>query len=493
LKRGILYLLIIGSLFLESTNASEYEQLERKQIAFFKDNCNLEDQTANGRAFPVAIAAILLPKIIETGIELGASALKKASEDRSDAGFAKTDEVNFAQVSYDGKINTSADNTCLVYFDGYFKEANEKNHQQSVDISKFCEIEKNGKRECILENAVKSHIFFESKLDLSNERRLKAYLSHLFFGDPVLENSFFSSTKDREILITIDVLSYEQEKPYGSIAFHLNNVSPNSKTTFGITDPSHGVVAILPKDNFTNAIEKQNSIVSDIKTKLQTAYPRPEPNPVEEEAEKTSEVKKALKKYCDNAPDEIVEKECPGGLGDIRNDLFKARAESVNNINRQRAIEWLQKEKYNPVSCNNKDDDSISSCLAERNIKPIKTSPLFIKVTATETKRGSKLWSKVADSLLSAKGDLAKTISEGALVDKNKLKATETEQEATAMRTFELAKDDVRLAEATQLSLPADATDVAKINAEISLKKAKMDVNAAARKLGIAQPYPELP
>ena len=95
--------------------AAEDIKLERKQVAFFKNECqsDLKKEQTTRMILP-AIAAILLPKFLETGIEIGATAIKKAAEDKSDAKFVKTNEVNIANITPNGTIKTNDDHACLV-------------------------------------------------------------------------------------------------------------------------------------------------------------------------------------------------------------------------------------------------------------------------------------------------------------------------------------------------------------------------------------------
>lgn len=464
-------------------HASEDKQPERKQVIFLKEKCSL-DAPPQTRALG-AIATILLPKFLEAGIEAGFAALKNAAADKDDAKFAKSEEFKIAKVTPDGKITTNDTNSCLVYFDGYFTKENSNNQDQTESIKSLCD----NAPDCILKNAVKSHLFFESKLEISSERRLKATIKKLFFGEPVLQNSFFATTKERDLVITIDFLSYEADKPYGSIAFPINNAKPNSELIADQDDFLGGIVTVLPKDSFTKAIEKQNNATSELKTTLETAHPKSTLTPVEEEAEKSSEVKTALKNLCASAPDKIVEEICPGGLGELQRALIKARAQSIKNINKQRAIDGLIEKDLGRC----KDNDISLNDPSECNIEAIEAAPIYVKVTATETRKGSPFWTKVANIMLSSKGDIAKTLSDDALLDRDAKKAEDADQKASLLRKLEEAEDSVRLAEASQLALPTSSSEKDKLTAEIALKKAKMDVNAAARKLGIARPYPELP
>lgn len=488
MKLLLLLALTLSMLNSGISSAVEEVKLERKQVAFFKNACQSdlkEDQTT--RMILPAIAAILLPKFLETGIEIGATAIKKAAENKSDAKFVKTDEVNIAKITPDGAIKTNDNNSCLVYFDGYFKGENDKSSIQSDEIKSYC----NGIGKCILENAVRSHLVFETKINLNEQRRLKINITKLYFGEPVLNDSFFSSSKERDILITIDFLNYEADKPYGSAAFPLNGLTPKSTLNFSYND-FYSVVAVLPKDSFSKAIEKQNNTTSEFKTKLQTAYPRSALIPVEVEAEKSPNVIEALENYCTNAPEKIVEEVCPNGLGELRRTLIKTRAESVKNINKQRALDWVNEKNYDPNKCGNQNDNLLNSCIGSY-VPTVETGLVYAKITTTETKKGSQFWTKVADTLLSTKGDIANTLSKDILLDRDKQKAQELDDEALLLRKLEEAKDNVRLAEAKQLSLSTDASDKDNIEAEIALKKAKMDVNAASRKLGLAKFYPELP
>ena len=321
--------------------------------------------------------------------------------------------------------------------------------------------------------------------------RLKINITKLYFGEPVLKDSFFFSSKERDILITIDFLNYEADKPYGSVAFPFDGLTP--KSTLNFTDNDfYSVVAVLPKASFSKAIEDQNNATSEVKTKLQTAYPRPDLIPVEVEAEKSPEVIKALKNYCASAPEQIVEEVCPSGLGELRRTLIKNQAESIKHINQQRALDWVKEREYDPTLCGNQTDNALNSCI-DAYVPTIETGLVYAKITATETKKGSQFWTKVADTLISTKGDVANTLSKDILLDRDQQKAQELDEKASLLRKLEEAKDNVRLADAKRLSLATNASNQDNLEAEIALKKAKMDVNAASRKLGIAKIYPELP
>lgn len=122
----------------------------------------------------------------------------------------------------------------------------------------------------------------------------------------------------------------------------------------------------------------------------------------------------------------------------------------------------------------------------------IKLTPVSIEVQLIENRKGSPFLQAVADALDKSKKDISKAlVQELSPVERAKRRADEEQQTRTNRAAVATAEDNVRLRQAELDDLPATATRADRVRAENALRQAKIAANNAYLADGRGVPYPE--
>lgn len=415
-------------------------------------------------AVPIALAAAVLPKLIETTVDYTAAALKVASEKEDSVQTAATSTEFY---SFDnGKINPSSAIGCVVVISGDFGEAS-----QNADFGVFKPV-----RAAIEDLGLSGEpkLYLEANIGYSKDRssfRLQPqtfYVKDFETGswfrqdrDYVFTFSFFDPSKNDKSLFGSTNLSFTKIKKGDYIAFQLSKIKSGWMSLPSLSDS-----AVTKYNELEKAKEDYDKIIADNTVDAFMVDDKTPDNGSSPYIKASFQLCKEQRAANKMDPKVKVDDRC-------KSDSVSLAAKRVSLCSV--SVSKLKK----------KIDDETDSFSKMTNL-----APTNIQVSVTETRNPIKFLKFISDVANASKDDVKTALKNNIKIDadKEKSKKEKFDAEATNEEAIYKAEIEVQTAINTKNKLVTPTTEDLSI-AEYNIKIAKVKANTAYRAANKPEPY----
>jgi len=437
-----------------------------------KSKCPIADFSTTESGIIGGLAAILIPGLVDKGLDLAAAALKKAGEDKVTPPQIATAEGFF--YDFDGAdIKQSTENVCLVVVRGEFAA-------EGRDLPKAAD---DALRVFARTNMLAElpEFVLEVRIQMSDAgEHFRLEPATMIFSAPIEPSIFTSNTRSIGLLFTFSTIG--SKDPFASTSLSFTNIAPGSSLNhLVLTSSKSDWMQIRPKDGNIAKTVQAATEYAQLK-KLAGPINSPPTRPKDGEDERLlkerrtlcglAKREKSVKEDRDQTDkvDNSVEPGCPVDLVDQRTTVARLQAVAAAKDEQFAANEKLKKIKE-PVAIEN-------------------LGPYQVKVALTETEKGSELLKYLGSVLESSKADLATEIKTRVVPSQRAAAELVAQEKQDQQQGAALA---AKIAvQKKELEILAEQDEAKKKVAELDLAKLKFDANVAYRKAGLPVPYPEI-
>lgn len=435
----------------------------RQTRAWVTGKCPVADSGVPEATFASALA-VLLPGVIDKGIDLLAGSLKAAGADSTTPPQLAAADGFF--YLFDGaKLRQHAKLKCLIVARGEFASSGQDIQQLDSDMRTFARAYSMAKA---------PEFLVEARFKFSDDGRFfRLEPVTLWYAKPI-ESSFFSRDV-RSAALTMSFYKPGTKEAFASGQMVFPEMHPPSGSSPGRRYESDMLRAsftpwmpVYPEGDATLAEVAAAKAQYDQLTKAAAAPTQPPMRPKDADDTKLASEREALCKLAETR--KTTEATCPIDLVDKRATFTSLQAWADA---RTRSFEAHEKLKG-----------------AQRQTTVNDLALFQLQLSMTETRKGSELAKFLGSVLDASKKDLADELKASLpqVKDAAEKKALEQQEQ------LDLAALNARIAvEKKQLEIATQTDETKRKVLEIELPALKQSANIAYRKAGKAIPYPDIP
>ncbi|MBW2739964.1 MAG: hypothetical protein JRE64_14215 [Deltaproteobacteria bacterium] len=467
----------------------------------------LDDIKEDATALPAAIAAGLLPNLIDKGVDLAASALREASKEKTvtasstaNGYFYKIDATKYDPLPY-------AKGRRLIIVRGRFGP-----NEEAKFKSKFWNSEKAKEFAMKIGMIEDPAFYYEGYFHFTNDNSTFRLVSLILEHNRFISSGLVSSKRD--LVLSFLFKGTSKDNKIQGFALGVVKVKNLKKSTRldrkALVGHETAWMPLMPLDKkitkiMEDAKQRKTALEKTENELIQRQENLDPQNPASETIKLQTEIDD-LTATLDAKRLELEKKIALLSLaGNKQDELKKAKKElslfiSSQMKSRELAKKKIRLENLKRIPQLKKQSQTIND--KEKSAIPFysKLSPYTVETTIHETRNGNKFLAFAADIIDSSKEGVKQAVKEDLVpAEKERIKAGEEaerlriEQETTAAKRSALialhtVKTQQQALDDFQTSGNATENDILK--AQLALEEAKFDANTAYRKAGLEEPYP---
>ena len=443
-----------------------------------------ETTTGKERSIGILLATILLPKAIDAGVDLAATALKKATEEKQFTSNGRVDN-DFYVVTNDGDLAIQSKIRCLVIVKGQFTNAaTNPKFKDWAGALPFAGLQ---------------------TIDFRFETKIRALKGGKFFIlDPAylefnkIEGKSIWTKNERDISISLSLQTPGAASPFASTNFEFKKLSAGTKFHFG--DPSFIGKESLP---LPYPAEIPDAITAKTK-RITTIAPYLQAFSILEKKQNASKAQKGISEQ----PDLYAQKSVSDAADEFCSALVALNSTTPQQLQKEDSrcayiLKNKEKKLLKALSDASLDSPSVTWALNLCNLASIdsfepsksckpeimetQSYGYFVtKTTIVETRDGTAFAKFLAKTIGDSKSEISQ-FAKDSILPYDKAKAQNLQKQGD----LGVEKAEADLAVLLADPDPKQNQNSLIINARLEVLKAKSIANEYYRKSGESVPYPE--